>query len=258
MQEIIFIILGILLPFIGTTIGAVSVFFLKNELTNNGRKLFLGFASGLMLAASIWSLIIPSIDMSKNLGKLSWLPAALGLILACIFFIIVDKILPNFERKFLSNKKQSLTRENAMLIFAITLHNFPEGMAVGVAFAGVLNENYLLGLSSALVLALGIAIQNIPEGAAVALPNVKTGKIKAFLLGTLSGLVEPIAAILTILISSLIVPILPYLLAFSAGAMIYVVVEEILPQIQDKISKTGTIGIFVGFSIMMILDVMLG
>lgn len=258
MQEIFFIILGILLPFIGTTIGAVSVFFLKNELTNNGRKLFLGFASGLMLAASIWSLIIPSIDMSKNLGKLSWLPAALGLILACIFFIIVDKILPNFERKFLSNKKQSLTRENAMLIFAITLHNFPEGMAVGVAFAGVLNENYLLGLSSALVLALGIAIQNIPEGAAVALPNVKTGKIKAFLLGTLSGLVEPIAAILTILISSLIVPILPYLLAFSAGAMIYVVVEEILPQIQDKISKTGTIGIFVGFSIMMILDVMLG
>ena len=258
MQEIFFIILGILLPFIGTTIGAVSVFFLKNELTNNGRKLFLGFASGLMLAASIWSLIIPSIDMSKNLGKLSWLPAALGLILACIFFIIVDKILPNFERKFLSNKKQSLTRENAMLIFAITLHNFPEGMAVGVAFAGVLNENYLLGLSSALVLALGIAIQNIPEGAAVALPNVKTGKIKAFLLGTLSGLVEPIAAILTILISSLIVPILPYLLAFSAGAMIYVVVEEILPQIQDKISKTGTIGIFIGFSIMMILDVMLG
>ena len=162
------------------------------------------------------------------------------------------------EKKFLATKKQNLTRENAMLIFAITLHNFPEGMAVGVAFAGVLNENYLLGLSSALVLALGIAIQNIPEGAAVALPNVKTGKIKAFLLGTLSGLVEPIAAILTILISSLIVPILPYLLAFSAGAMIYVVVEEILPQIQDKISKTGTIGIFVGFSIMMILDVMLG
>ncbi len=258
MQEIFFIILGIVLPFIGTTIGAASVFFLKKDLTNKGRKIFLGFASGLMLAASIWSLIIPAIDMSKSLGKLSWFPAALGLILACIFFIIIDIFLPNFEKKFLATKKQNLTRENAMLIFAITMHNFPEGMAVGVAFAGILNKNYLLGLSSALILALGIAIQNIPEGAAIALPNVKTGKFKAFALGTLSGLVEPIAAILTILISSLVIPILPYLLSFSAGAMIYVVVEEILPQIQNKTSKLGTIGVFIGFSIMMILDVMLG
>ena len=257
MQEIFLIIIGIILPFVGTTLGAATVFFLKKDLTPKGKRLLLGFAAGLMFAASIWSLIIPAIEMSQNFGKLSWLPAAIGLILGCVFFIGVDIILANLEEKIFK-KTHNTTKENAMLIFAITLHNFPEGMAVGVAFAGLLSGNSMLGLSAALALSIGIAIQNFPEGAAVSLPIASEGKskLKAFLIGMLSGLVEPISAIITILISGFITPILPYLLAFSAGAMIYVVVEELVPQIQDKSSKIGTIGIFIGFSIMMILDVM--
>ena len=259
MQEIFLIIIGIILPFVGTTLGAATVFFLKKDLTHKGKRLLLGFAAGLMFAASIWSLIIPAIEMSQNFGKLSWLPAAIGLILGCVFFIGVDIILANLEEKIFK-KTHNTTKENAMLIFAITLHNFPEGMAVGVAFAGLLSGNSMLGLSATLALSIGIAIQNFPEGAAVSLPIASEGKskLKAFLIGMLSGLVEPISAIITILISGFITPILPYLLAFSAGAMIYVVVEELVPQIQDKSSKIGTIGIFIGFSIMMILDVMLG
>lgn len=262
MQEFLFIIIGILIPFFGTTIGSATVFFLKNNLSEKRKKLFLGFAAGLMFAASIWSLIIPSINMSENLEKFSWIPATVGLILGCIFFIYMEQILPKIENKFLKNdnKKHNSARENFMLIFAITLHNFPEGMAVGVAFAGILNGNHLIGASTAMALAIGIAIQNFPEGAAISLPTASEGKgkFRSFIYGMLSGIVEPISAIITILLSSIITPILPYLLAFAAGAMIYVVVEELVPQIQDEKSKIGTIGIFIGFSIMMILDVMLG
>ena len=248
MQEFLIMFIGIMIPFLGTTLGATTVFFLKDSITPRIKRLLFGFSAGLMLAASIWSLIMPAIDMSQNMGKLSWIPATIGLILGGIFFIGIDYFLPKMQE---SSKK---------LTFAITLHNFPEGMAVGVAFASLLNGNYALGISAAMALSIGIAIQNFPEGAAVSLPMASDGKtkFKAFIGGFLSGIVEPISAVITILIYGIITPILPYLLAFAAGAMIYVVVEELVPEVQDEKSKTGIIGIFIGFAIMMILDVMLG
>lgn len=263
MQEFLFIMIGILIPFFGTTIGSATVFFLKNNLSEKRKRLFLGFAAGLMFAASIWSLIIPSINMSENLEKFSWIPATVGLILGCIFFIYMERILPKIENKFFknNNKKHNSTRENLMLIFAITLHNFPEGMAVGVAFAGILNGNHLIGASTAMALAIGIAIQNFPEGAIISMPLKSEGmsKPKAFLYGMLSGIVEPIGAIITILFTNIIVPFLPYLLSFAAGAMIYVVVEELIPESQTgQHSNIGTIGVAIGFILMMVLDVALG
>ena len=252
MHELFFILIGIMLPFLGTTAGAVMVFFLHNNSNSKMQKIFLGFSAGLMLAASVWSLIIPSIELSENLKYLSWLPAAAGLCIGCVFFIFVDYF---FDKR----SKGNISKETQMLVLAITLHNFPEGMAVGAAFAGILYGNSVLTYSAAFALAVGIAIQNFPEGAAVSLPMLGEGKtkIKAFMYGVLSGIVEPISAFFTILLSNFINTILPFLLAFAAGCMIYVVIEEIIPKIQDKKSNLGILGVFLGFVIMMVLDVML-
>jgi ZIP family zinc transporter len=259
MQDFLLIMIGILIPFVGTTLGALAVFCIKDELTSIKKKLLLGFAAGLMLAASIWSLIMPSIEMSENIGKSAWIPATVGLILGGIFLIIMDKIIPLIEQKNVKSGKSFFynVKETAMLVFAIVLHNFPEGMAVGVTFASLLNKSSIVTVSSAFALSIGIAIQNIPEGAAVSLPTRSAGKskMKSFIAGMLSGIVEPISAIITVWLAKFITPILPYLLSFAAGAMIYVVVEELIPNIQDEKSKIGTIGIFIGFSIMMILDI---
>lgn len=252
----------ILFPFIGTTFGALSVFLLKNELKPSVEKLFLGFASGVMIAASVWSLIIPSINHSENMGKLAFIPAVVGIALGMLFLLLLDKIIPHLHLN--SDEPEgpaSKLKKTTMLVLAVTLHNIPEGMAVGVVVAGFMNGTTGVTMASAVALAIGIAIQNFPEGAIISLPLKSEGssKGKAFLYGMLSGIVEPIAAIITILLSSYIIPVLPYLLSFAAGAMIYVVVEELIPESSHgKHSNIGTIGFGFGFIIMMILDVALG
>lgn len=252
----------ILFPFIGTTFGALSVFLLKNELKPSVEKLFLGFASGVMIAASVWSLIIPSINHSENMGKLAFIPAVVGIALGMLFLLLLDKIIPHLHLN--SDEPEGPTsklKKTTMLVLAVTLHNIPEGMAVGVVVAGFMNGTTGVTMASAVALAIGIAIQNFPEGAIISLPLKGEGssKGKAFLYGMLSGIVEPIAAIITILLSSYIIPVLPYLLSFAAGAMIYVVVEELIPESSHgKHSNIGTIGFGIGFIIMMILDVALG
>lgn len=252
----------ILFPFIGTTFGALSVFLLKNELKPSVEKLFLGFASGVMIAASVWSLIIPSINHSENMGKLAFIPAVVGIALGMLFLLLLDKIIPHLHLN--SDEPEgpaSKLKKTTMLVLAVTLHNIPEGMAVGVVVAGFMTGTSGVTAASAVALAIGIAIQNFPEGAIISLPLKSEGssKGKAFLYGMLSGIVEPIAAIITILLSSYIIPVLPYLLSFAAGAMIYVVVEELIPESSHgKHSNIGTIGFGFGFIIMMILDVALG
>ncbi|MDO4283212.1 MAG: ZIP family metal transporter [Clostridia bacterium] len=256
------ILIGILIPFVGTTLGAFMVFFMKNKMNSKIEKLLLGFASGVMIAASIWSLLIPAIDMTKAQGGISWVPATVGFLLGILFLLILDSIIPHLH---LDSEKpegiQAKLKKTTMMVFAVTLHNIPEGMAVGVTFAGVLANNSGITIAGAFALAIGIAIQNFPEGAIISMPLKSEGmsKSKAFLYGVLSGVVEPIGAILTILLTSIVVPILPYLLAFAAGAMIYVVVEELIPESQTgEHSNIGTIGVAIGFVIMMILDVALG
>lgn len=252
----------ILFPFIGTTFGALSVFLLKNELKPSVEKLFLGFASGVMIAASVWSLIIPSINHSENMGKLAFIPAVVGIALGMLFLLLLDKIIPHLHLN--SDEPEgpaSKLKKTTMLVLAVTLHNIPEGMAVGVVVAGFMTGTSGVTAASAVALAIGIAIQNFPEGAIISLPLKSEGssKFKSFLYGMLSGIVEPIAAIITILLSSYIIPVLPYLLSFAAGAMIYVVVEELIPESSHgKHSNIGTIGFGFGFIIMMILDVALG
>ena len=258
------IILGLLIPFIGTTLGASLVFFLRNELNNKLQKILLGFASGVMIAASVWSLIMPAIDMSSDL-KMPWIPAAIGFLLGIGFLLLLDTVIPHMhlnsdEVEGIQGKKS--LKKSTMLVFAVTLHNIPEGMAVGVVFvfAGAYYGNSLL-TSGALALAIGIAIQNFPEGAVISMPLIGEGytKKKSFLLGVLSGIVEPIAAVITILLIGVIEPILPYVLAFAAGAMIYVVVEELIPEAQEgKHSNLATIALALGFTLMMILDIALG
>ena len=250
------IFLGIMIPFIGTTLGSAMVFIMKNKMNEKLEKLLLGFASGIMIAASIWSLIIPAIDMSIEQNKIAWLQTTVGFILGIIFLMIIDYIIPKLKLKKVNKKN----RKTAMMALAVTIHNIPEGMAVGVAFAGVLLGNSAVTLAGAMALSIGIAIQNFPEGAIISMPLKSVGikKKKAFMYGTLSGIVEPIGAILTILLTKLVVPILPLLLAFAAGAMIYVVVNELIPESQiGKHKNMGTIGIALGFCIMMILDVAL-
>lgn len=253
------IALGISIPFIGTLIGAMMVFFMKKNLSNKVEKILLGFASGVMIAASIWSLLIPSIDMAVAQGKIGWFPATVGFIFGIIFLLIIDII-----TKYIENNKNGEERKNkntTMLMLAVTLHNIPEGMAVGVAFAGFLAGNAGVTLASAFALAIGIGIQNFPEGAIISMPlkSIGMSKGKSFLYGFLSGIVEPIAACITLMLTSGISIILPYLLAFAAGAMIYVVVNELIPESQEeKYAVLGTIGITIGFLIMMILDVALG
>lgn len=253
---------GLLIPFLGTTLGAACVFFLKNEIHPLVQKALLGFASGVMVAASVWSLLIPAITMSEGMGKLSFLPAAAGFILGILFLLLMDKIIPHLH---LNEEKPegipSSLGKTTMLVLAVTLHNIPEGMAVGVTYAGLLSGNAGITVAGALALSVGIAIQNFPEGAIISLPLRSEGgsRRRAFLYGMSSGVVEPLAAGITILLTGIILPLLPYLLAFAAGAMIYVVVEELLPEASTgEHSNITTIGFAVGFLIMMILDVALG
>lgn len=255
-------IIGLLIPFLGTTLGAALVFFMKDKINLKIEKMLLGFASGVMIAASVWSLIIPSLDMAKEQQIIEWLPATIGFLCGIIFLLILDSIVPHLH---LDNDKpegiKSKLKNTTMLILAVTLHNIPEGMAVGVVFAGALSGNTTITLASAFALSIGIAIQNFPEGAIISMPLKAEGmsKPKAFIYGTLSGIVEPIGAFITILITSAVVPILPYILSFAAGAMIYVVVEELIPESQmGEHSNIGTIGVAIGFVLMMILDVALG
>ena len=254
---------GLMIPFIGTTAGAACVFFLKNEIKPLVQKALLGFASGVMVAASVWSLLIPSMDMASGMGKLAFIPAAAGLMLGVAFLLLMDRIIPHLHLGTdVSEGPRTALKKTTMLVLAVTLHNIPEGMAVGVVFAGMLSGNAGITLAGAFTLALGIAIQNFPEGAIISLPlksQEGMSRKKAFVYGTLSGIVEPIAAFLTILLAGIIEPILPYLLSFAAGAMIYVVVEELIPEASEgEHSNIGTIGFAVGFIIMMVLDAALG
>ena len=250
--------IGILLPFLGTIIGSFFVFFLRNKMNNKMERIMLGFAGGVMIAASIWSLIIPAINNSSHLNFLSFFPATIGIIIGVLFLIEIDKIITKMYKE--NNKLIKQNNKSKMLMLAVTLHNIPEGMAVGVALAGVLVGNSGISLVASLTLSLGIAIQNIPEGAIISMPLLSNAysKSKAFVVGVLSGIVEPIAAIITILLVNILTPILPYLLAFAAGAMIYVVVEELIPEAHNTESKLATISFVAGFLIMMILDVSLG
>lgn len=254
------IFLGILIPFLGTSIGALMVFFMKRDLNKKMEKLLLGFASGVMIAASIWSLLMPSIEMAEEQGKIAWVPAVIGFILGIIFLLIIDLVVPHLENGKAKGIKTKLNK-NCMLVLAVTLHNIPEGMAVGVVFAGLLAGNTTVSIAAAFALSIGIAVQNFPEGAIISMPLRSKGmsKSKAFAYGVLSGIVEPIAAFITLMLTSIIVPLLPYLLSFAAGAMIYVVVDELIPESQKgELSSLGTIGITIGFLIMMVLDVALG
>ena len=253
---------GLLIPFLGTTLGAGMVLLMKNKINKKIEKLLLGFASGVMIAASVWSLLIPSVDMAKTQNVVEWIPAAVGFLLGVIFLLILDSIIPHLHLH--TDKPEGLKskiQKTTMMVSAVTLHNIPEGMAVGVVFAGALAGNTGITMAGAIALAIGIAIQNFPEGAIISMPLKTEGmsKPKAFLYGTLSGVVEPIGAILTIALTNLVTPILPYFLSFAAGAMIYVVVEELIPESQNgKHSNIGTIGVAIGFVIMMILDIALG
>lgn len=253
---------GLLIPFLGTALGAAMVFLMKNKLNKKVEKILLGFASGVMIAASVWSLLIPSIDMAGEQEKNPWIPAAVGFMLGIIFLLVLDSLIPHMHLD--SSKPEGIKtklKKTTMMVFAVTLHNIPEGMAVGVSFAGALMGNTGITMAGAFALAIGIAIQNFPEGAIISMPLKAEGmtKWKAFLCGTLSGIVEPIGAIITILLTNAVVPVLPYLLSFAAGAMIYVVVEELIPESQaGEHSNIGTIGVAIGFVVMMILDVALG
>ena len=256
------VLIGLLIPFLGTTLGSGMVFLMKDKINPKVQKLLLGFASGVMIAASIWSLITPSIEMAEEQGKVSWIPASIGFLLGVVFLLILDSLIPHLH---LDSKKpegiKAKLKNTTMMILAVTLHNIPEGMAVGVVFAGILAQNTTMTLAGAFTLSIGIAIQNFPEGAIISMPlkNEGISKSKAFLYGTLSGIVEPIGAVITILLISIVTPVLPYLLSFAAGAMIYVVVEELIPESQaGEHSNIGTIGVAIGFVIMMILDIALG
>ena len=254
--------LGILIPFLGTTLGAGCVFFMKKSLGDLVRRSLAGFAAGVMVAASIWSLLIPAIEQSENMGKLSFLPAFIGFWVGVLFLLVLDHLIPHLHvgSNQTEGPKTKLGR-TTMMVLAVTLHNIPEGMAVGVMYAGFVAGSPQITAASALALSIGIAIQNFPEGAIISMPLKAEGesKGKAFLGGVLSGVVEPIGAVLTILAASLVIPALPYLLSFAAGAMLYVVVEELIPEMsQGRHSNLGTVFFAAGFSVMMVLDVALG
>ncbi len=261
-EELFHIILGILIPFLGTTIGAGCVFFVQKEIKPVIQKMLLGFASGIMVAASVWSLLIPAMEMCESAGKLAFIPAAVGFSIGMLFLWMLDKLIPHLHMgSDTPEGPKSNLKKTTMLVFAVTLHNLPEGMAVGVVFAGLLTGSAPITVAGAFALTIGIAIQNFPEGAIISLPLHSEGqsKLRAFIMGTLSGVVEPIGALVTILCAKVLVPIVPYMLAFAAGAMIYVVVEELIPEsAQGEHSDMGTMGFAVGFLIMMILDVALG
>lgn len=256
------VIKGVLIPFAGTVLGSASVFLLKNAMNERIQKALTGFAAGVMVAASIWSLIIPAIEASGSMGRLAFAPAFAGIWAGILFLLLLDHIIPHLH--MYSDEAEGIRsklKKTTMLVLAVTMHNIPEGMAVGVVYAGYLSGNAKITAAGAFALALGIAIQNLPEGAIISMPLRAEGmkKSKAFLGGVLSGIVEPIGAVLTILAASLIVPALPYLLSFAAGAMLYVVVEELIPEMsQGTHSNIGTVCFALGFSVMMVLDVALG
>ena len=256
------VIIGLLIPFIGTAAGAACVFFLKNELKIGVQRALSGFAAGVMVAASIWSLIVPAIDQSSDKGRFAFLPAFIGFWFGILFLLLLDHIIPHFHVGIeqAEGPKSHLTKI-VMLVLAVTLHNIPEGMAVGVVYAGLVGGSEKITAGAALALALGIAIQNFPEGAIISMPLYAEGKSKpkSFWLGVLSGAVEPVFGGLTVLIAGLVVPAMPYLLAFAAGAMLYVVVEELIPEMSvGEHSNVGVIAFATGFSLMMALDVALG
>ena len=255
------VLLGIMIPFIGTSLGAGMVFFLKNQISENVQKILMGFAAGVMVAASFWSLLQPALESSEGLGKLSFAPAAVGFLVGIGFLLLLDEVTPHMHMDNQDEGPKNNLKRTTKLILAVTLHNIPEGMAVGVVYAGWLAGGTGVSQAAALALALGIAIQNFPEGAIVSMPLRAEGmpKGRTFLYGVLSGAVEPIASLITILAASAVVPVLPYFLAFAAGAMMYVVVEELIPEMSEgKHSNWGTVAFAVGFVLMMILDVALG
>ncbi len=253
---------GILLPFVGTTLGSACVLFMKRNLSLSVQRALTGFAAGVMVAASIWSLLIPAIEQSDFMGSWSFIPAIIGFWSGILFLLVLDKTIPHLHLG--SDEPEGVRtklKKTTMLVLAVTLHNIPEGMAVGILFAGRLSGVSSITLASAFALSIGMAIQNFPEGAIISMPLHSEGmkKGKAFIFGTLSGIVEPIAAIITILAAQFFIPILPYLLSFAAGAMIYVVVEELIPEMSvGKHSNLGTIFFALGFTVMLILDVALG
>ncbi len=252
----------LLIPLMGTVLGSACVFLLKDQIPEKVNKMLLGLASGVMVAASFWSLIMPAMDMSQGMGKFAFVPVAVGLALGMGFLLLLDELIPHLHMD--SDQPEGIQanlRKSTMMILAVTLHNLPEGMAVGVAYAGAVSGNSPITMASAMTLAIGIALQNFPEGAIISMPLVGTGlsRRRAFTYGALSGVVEPLGTIVTILLTSILTPFLPYLLAFAAGAMFYVVVEELIPEgAHGAHSNIATIGFFAGFILMMILDVALG
>ena len=256
------VISSILMPFVGTCLGACCVFFMKKDFSQTLQRILLGFAGGVMVAASVWSLVIPALEYSTDMGKLSFIPAVVGIWLGIMFLLLLDKIIPHLHMNSdeAEGVKSNLPK-SAMLMLAVALHNLPEGVAVGVVIAGGMADNTGLSLAGAMTLALGIAIQNFPEGAIISMPLRGEGlsKGKAFLWGVLSGLVEPLAAICAILLAGFVSPLLPWMLGFAAGAMLYVVVEELIPEMSaGEHSNIGTIAFAAGFTLMIVLDVALG
>ena len=255
------ILAGIMIPFIGTTAGAALVFVLKSGISENVQKALTGFAAGVMVAASFWSLLNPALEASADMGKLSFIPAAVGFLIGIGFLLLLDEVTPHMHMDYSDEGPKTGLARTTKLILAVTLHNIPEGMAVGVVYAGFMSGKADITAAGALALALGIAIQNFPEGAIVSMPLRAEGmsKSKTFLYGMLSGIVEPIASLVTVFAASAVVPVLPYLLSFAAGAMMYVVVEELIPEMSEgKHSNVSTIAFSLGFVVMMVLDVALG
>ena len=256
------LIIGLLIPLLGTMLGSAFVFFMKDEMSVRLQKTLLGFASGVMVAASVWSLLIPAMEMEADSGKWSVMPAAIGFLLGMGFLLLIDELTPHLHIG--TDKPEGMRShlsKTAMLALAVTIHNLPEGMAVGVVFAGADNGATNISLASAVAVSLGIAIQNVPEGAIISMPMRAAGnsRWRALMLGSLSGVVEPVGAIAVLLLASLLMPVFPYMLAFAAGAMFYVVVEELIPEASEgQHSNLSTIGFAIGFVLMMVLDVVMG
>ncbi len=253
---------GLLIPFLGTVLGSACVFFMKKELSRSVQRALTGFAGGVMVAASVWSLLIPAMQQSAGKGKLAFLPAVIGFWLGVLFLLLLDQVIPHLHRSIgQAEGPKSRLKRTTMMVLAVTLHNIPEGMAVGVVYAGLLSGSGEITIGGALALAIGIAIQNFPEGAIISMPLHAEGKskLRAFTDGALSGAVEPVGALLTVLFASLFVPAMPYLLSFAAGAMLYVVVEELIPEMSaGEHSNIGVVLFALGFTLMMALDVTLG